>query len=170
MGKKVAHRVLVEVVQVNDNQPHRGNRRRRPQKREIAGISGVFLFLLLIILFFMMSKSNIEVFFKQPIYRFRKNKRVTEWFYSKLRTLKWPFSRNFSKARKDRPTPKDAQFCRVHFSHRIFLVWVLVLYLFAVFKKRQKTFLFYMCYESFFCCFVENCGWVENEPRFKTTQ
>ena len=49
-------------------------------------------------------------------YRYAKNDRVTERFYSKIATFEWPFSRTLSKGRKTRIT----QFCRVHFLHGAF--------------------------------------------------
>ena len=48
-------------------------------------------------------------------------------------TFEWPFLRSLSKGIKAKITPKDAQFCQVHFSYRTFLVRGLNLYLYAVF-------------------------------------
>ena len=53
-------------------------------------------------------------------YRYAKNKSVTERLYSKIATFEWPFSRTLRVAIKASLTPKDAQFCQVHFLMAIF--------------------------------------------------
>ena len=50
-------------------------------------------------------------------YRCAKNFWDTERFYSKIAAFEWPFSRTLSNAKKARPTPEDAKFCQVYFSH-----------------------------------------------------
>ena len=54
------------------------------------------------------------------------------WVWSKQSlssfTAKWPFLRTLSNGRKARPTPKNAQFCQVYFSHRNFFVATSVLW------------------------------------------
>ena len=46
-----------------------------------------------------------------------KNFWVTERFSSKIATFERPFLRTLSNAIKASPTPKDAEFCQVYFSH-----------------------------------------------------
>ena len=79
-----------------------------------------------------------------------RNFKVSERKYSKKPNFEWTFSRTLSKSRKARITPKDAQFCQVHFSHR-----TLISTYTQFSKKRQKNFLFLLnvCNEAF----LENC-------------
>ena len=51
-----------------------------------------------------------------------KNVEALGGFTVKKATFEWPFSRTLSSAIKARPTPKDAQFYQVYFSHQTFLV------------------------------------------------
>ena len=75
-------------------------------------------------------------------FRCERNNRVSERLHRKITTFEWPFSRTLSSARKARPSPKDAQFCQVYFSHWTFLMWVVVLYLFAVFPEAIENYPF----------------------------
>ena len=68
--------------------------------------------------------------------------RVTWPKYSKkyLLLLEWPFLRTLSEARKARPTPKDAEFCQVHFLHLTFFFGLNAcsLLIRSFLKRRQK--------------------------------
>ena len=54
--------------------------------------------------------------------KYRNAKNFWEPNYSKKPTFEWSFSRILSNSSKARPTPKDAKFCTVYFSHET-LVW-----------------------------------------------
>ena len=52
--------------------------------------------------------------------KYRNAKNFWEPKYSKKPSFEWSFSRTLSNSSKARPTPKDAKFCTVYFSHGTF--------------------------------------------------
>ena len=86
-------------------------------------------------------------------YRYAKNDRVTERFYSKIATFEWPFSRTLSKGKKGQAYTKRCAIWSGFLSTPFYFgvdAWSLLICSFLR-SDRNLSSIKYVRYEAFFC-------------------